>query len=406
MAKDRTGYVQTCKDGSIWARLTYVGSDGKRHQLRRRAKTRTEAREILKRLIRSLDDVGQSAIEGDRMRFRDLAGVYAEARLVPAKYHGDRKVAGLRSWKAPLGFLRTLVRHFGNRPIKSITHGELERYKATRLATPVLRGKDKETGEPVYSTRTIASVNRELALMRAVMRYAQRQGWINRSPFEMGAPIISIADETRRERVLTHDEERRLLDACGGRTFTYVRRGKQITGHDKGGRRSHLRALIIAAVDTAMRRGELFGLTWRDVDLEGRTLTVTAVNSKTARPRTVPMTPRLHSELEALWEQSPKDIDVLVFGVTNNVKTGFTAACKAAGIEGFRFHDFRHTAITRMIAARVPAAEVMKISGHTQTSTFLRYLNPTGSSLERAASLLSAFNEESGAVEQPTELLN
>lgn len=372
MARERRGYVQTCKDGSIWARLTFVGSDGKRRQLRRRAKTRTEAREILKRLLRDLDDVGQQTVKGDRMRFRDLARIYADARLVPAEYHGERKVAGLRSWRPPKGYLQTLVAHFGNEGIKTITHDDIERFKLHRLRTSTTRG----------TQRAIASVNRELELMRSIMRYAQRQGWINRSPFDMGSPLISKADEVRRERTLSHAEEERLLAACTGR-------------------RTHLRPLLVAALDTAMRRGELFGLTWRDIDLVSRTITVTAMNSKTARPRTVPMTSRLLSELEALWKQSAKDTNALVFGVTDTVKIGFTAACKVAGIDGFRFHDCRHTAITRMIAARVPAEEVMKISGHTQSSTFLRYLNPTGSSLERAATLLSAFNEESGAIEAP-----
>ena len=376
MARAREGSVQILKDGSIWARVTYTGEDSKRHTLRRRAQTKTDAKKIIRQLLDGLERTGPRAIDGDRMRFRDLARLYAATKLKPAEYHAGRKVAGLRSWKTPRGFLNTLVAHFGNQFVKSITHDDIERFKLLRLKMPSQRG-----GE-----RSIASVNRELEIMRAVMRFAQRLGYIVRSPFEMGAPLISKADESKRERTLSRDEEDRLLTACTGR-------------------RAHLRPLLICALDTAMRRGELFKLVWRDVDLTGRTITVQALNSKTARPRSVPMTPRLHAELESLWQQSPRDLSLSVFGIYDTIKRSFASACREAGVDGFRFHDCRHTAITRLIAARVPAQEVMKISGHTQMSTFLRYLNPTNDSLQRAAELLSAYNAESRTIDA-AELIN
>src|SRR5262249_1562932 len=151
-----------------------------------------------------------------------------------------------------------------------------------------------------------------------------------RSPFELGSPLISKADEVRRERVLTYEEEARLLSVCTAR-------------------RSHLKPLLIAALDTAARRGELFKLTWTDVDFENRLLNLRATTTKTQRSRTVGMTERLYSELKALYEKSTQDKDSLVFGITDTVKTSFAAACRDASITGFRFHDCRHTAITRMV---------------------------------------------------------
>lgn len=363
MARERKGYVQTRNDGSIWARVTYVGDDGRRRELRRRAETKTAAKEIIKALLRELDDNGQRSVDGSRLRFRDLASIYEEARLFPAQYQGERKIAGLRSWKTPRRLLRTLVDHFGNLPIKSITHSDIERFKLHRLKTPTVRGCEL----------TIASVNRELELMRAVMRYAHRQGWIPRSPFETGAPLISKADEVRRERVLTHDEEARLLAACEGR-------------------RAHLRPLLITALDTAMRRGELFQLRWSDVDFQSGVIKVRATTTKTMRARTVGMTKRVSEELSKLWEISLQDPDELVFGVRDTVKKGFASACREAGITNFRFHDIRHTAITRMVQTGAPQTEIMKVSGHTQMITFLRYVNPNEEAVRRAAELLDGFN--------------
>jgi integrase len=87
--------------------------------------------------------------------------------------------------------------------------------------------------------------------------------------------------------------------------------------------------------------------------------------------RIVGLTERLSRELRLLWNKSPKESNGLVFGVTSTVKNAWKAACKDAGLDDLRFHDLRHTATTRLIRAGVPATEVMKVTGHTQTKTFL-----------------------------------
>jgi integrase len=392
-------------DGNVtwWARIVRVDGNGRPHQYTRRANDKSHARRLKKELENEHASNGERGLDGSRMVFRELAAQYKTSRLIPAVYHGEgewqRKVGGLRSYIAPQGFLVTLVGHFGVKLIRNITHEDIEQFKLQRLSEPTRkdvarheRESKKNPKAELRSTRTIASVNRELELMRAVMRFAQRQGWLLRSPFEQGAPLISKSDEARRERVLTHDEEQRLLEACGPRKLVYNWRGKEITTQDAGERRAHLRALIIAALDTAMRRGELFKLCWRDVDLEEGVIRIIALNSKTARPRMVAITPRLKAELERLHKQAPNDPDALVFGVTDTIKKSFAAACKVSGIESFRFHDCRHTAITRMIQSGIAPIEVMKISGHTQHMTFARYVNPDPESIRRIASALADFN--------------
>src|SRR2546423_1704476 len=86
------------KEGWL-ARLTYIDETGKRRSVKRQAENKTEAKEELKKLINKLDNQGEQAIEGDRLTFRELAHIYEERRLVPAEYHGDRKIRGLRSYK-------------------------------------------------------------------------------------------------------------------------------------------------------------------------------------------------------------------------------------------------------------------------------------------------------------------
>jgi integrase len=115
---------------------------------------------------------------------------------------------------------------------------------------------------------------------------------------------------------------------------------------------------------------------WKDIDLLKNEIYIPQTNTKTEVTRTVAVSRRLRKEFEILWEASSKDLDSTVFGITSTIKTSFRSACEEAGIVGFRFHDCRHTATTRMIASGSPHTEVMKITGHSQLKTFLRYLRP------------------------------
>ena len=78
--------------------------------------------------------------------------------------------------------------------------------------------------------------------MRRLLNIAEREGWILRNPMRSGDPLISIADERKRKRIFTRDEELRLLAACENRY------------------QKHLRPILICALDTGMRRGEISGL--------------------------------------------------------------------------------------------------------------------------------------------------
>ena len=111
---------------------------------------------------------------------------------------------------------------------------------------------------------------------------------------------------------------------------------------------------------------------------------------RTKTERIVGITPRLRNELERIWEQSTKDLSTTVFGV-KSIKTAFKTACRKAEIENFRFRDCRHTATTRMVNSGMPQAEIMKVTGHTQLKTFLRYVNLTAESVSNSAKNFGEF---------------
>ena len=368
MARARTGWITQLGDGRWLARYQYTDKSGKRRNVKRIAESEDKAKGVLRKLLNDHDQTGGFAVEGDRLTFGKLASIYAERKIIKARYQGDKKIAGRRSVKPVEVALTALKEHFSSKRLKSITHSDVEQYKLDRLDTPTKYG----------TQRSIATVNRELELLRAMFRFAIRQGWLVRSPFEMGDPLISKADETRRERTLTHEEEIKLLDACSGR-------------------RAHLRALVITALDTAARRGELFKLKWSDVDFNNDVIRLRATTTKTATARTIGITPRVREELMKLWLESAQDMDDTVFGYgkeNSTIKTAWKSACRTAGVESFRFHDLRHTATTRLVQTGVPSTLVMKITGHTQHVTFARYVNPNDDSVRQAADALSNFNAQ------------
>jgi integrase len=347
------------------------------------AQDKTHAAKLVKEKLRELETTGETDINSDRITFCRLADCYKERRLFTAKIIHGRKVAGLKSLKTAEAELENLKQWFGTQRIKTITHSDVETYKLKRLETRTKHERE----------RSIASVNRELERLRAMFRFAIRQSWLMRSPFEMGDSLISKADETKRERVLTFDEERRLLNAC----LTLDKNGRQ--------RRLHLRPFIIAALDTACRRGELFKLQWKDVDLFSGSIVIRAENSKTARPRIVGITPRLHTELTNFQKEQVPSEDSLIFGLSCTIKTAWKSLCVDAKVDGLRFHDLRHTAITRMVKAGQPTALIMKVSGHTQHSTFARYVNPDTQTVLNIAEALNAYNQ-SQAKSEGDEMVN
>lgn len=360
-----------------FARIVRLDGNGKPKQFARKADNKAEARRLRDSLASEYDQQGEQAIEGNKLLFRELCDIYEKRKLQKAEYVGEgrnkRKVKGKRSLEPSMAYLAVLKEHFGAKPIKNISHDDVEGFKELRLATPTKRN----------SPRSIVDVNRSLEHLRAILRFATRQGWLTRTPFEMGTTLISKAEETQRERTLSRAEEVKLIKACGKR-------------------RTHLIPIIKTALDTAMRRGELFKLKWSDVDFDEGTITILATNAKTEKERLVGMTPRVKTELKTLWNNSPKNQDGLVFGIKDTIKTAFASACKDAGIEDLRFHDFRHTAVTRMIEAGLSPIVVQKVSGHSQFSTFKGYVNPDKSSVVNVAKELSKANEKATVSEDKT----
>jgi integrase len=156
-----------------------------------------------------------------------------------------------------------------------------------------------------------------------------------------------------RKRRLEDGEEERLLAAC-----------------DRG-RTPLLKQLVILAIETGMRRGELLGLRWENVHLTKRIAHLPL--TKNGDSRDIPLSRRATETLTAL-SKSKKPNSELVFPMSgNSVRLAFEHLRTRAKMSDFHFHDLRHEAITRLFERGLNIAEVSAVSGHKELRMLQRY---------------------------------
>ena len=374
--------------GNLYARIQYQDDTGKLKEKLRRVPSGklTDVWKAVRAMRDELNQHGEETLNADKMTFLSLSEKYKEAKVFAAIIKDGHKVAGLKSHKPVETYVKIAVEHFGKKLIRSIKPRDIENFKTVRLKTPVeieIKKKVKElnpktnrmknviTKEKRITDRKLSSVNRELSTLRRMLNFAVNEGWLIANPFQKTDKIISNASEKGRERILDYGEEIILLNECKDE-------------------RKHIKPILICALDTAMRPDEIFKVVWSDIDFLHDIINIRLEITKNELERFVGITPRLKSELEMLWEQSPKELDYTVFGV-KSIKTAFRTACRKAEIKNFRFRDCRHTATTRMVNSGMPQAEIMKTTGHTQLKTFLRYVNLTMESVSENAKMFGNF---------------
>lgn len=156
------------------------------------------------------------------------------------------------------------------------------------------------------------------------------------------------------------------------------------------GPRAHLRPIIVLAVNTGMRRGDLLGLTWLCVDFERGLIFVPNHKAGDGRGHWLPMNSAVRAELVALSLQKREDQQV--FGVSD-IKTTWKTAKRLAGIEGLRLHDLRHTAATRLADAGCDAFTIAAILGHSSIQMSARYTHASDDRKRRALEAIVANPE-------------
>ncbi|MEO5860224.1 MAG: site-specific integrase [Pyrinomonadaceae bacterium] len=337
-------------DGKRWiARLRYTKLDGAAGEKKRIC----ASHEIAKKKLSELrEEIARDLSE--QKTFRELDAFYRREYVHEAKFVGGKKISGFRQSTATVeNYLDAALDYFGDRMIDEITFADLREYQ--KLIASRKTRHDKE--------RSVSDTNHFLKRLRRLFAVGVEQGWLDKNPFNRGSQLIIESHETERTRILSLDEEAKLLAQCGPKSW-----------------REHLGPIIIFAVETALRRGEIMSLQWSSVDLSRRQIRVESQNSKTLKSRLVPLSARACSVLAELWQYSRPRPSALVFGDAD-FRKAFIRACGKAKLTDMHFHDLRHTAITRWLEKGISPAIAMKASGHSQMRTFLRYVNQSNDSV-------------------------
>lgn len=205
---------------------------------------------------------------------------------------------------------------------------------------------------------------RDLSLISHVLETARRE-WgvsISENPVKF---VRKPKPNQSRDRRLREGEERRLLDAL---SVTQVRAANGCFSENSARNRS-LRPIVLLALETAMRQGEIVGLMWCNIDLARRVAVLPM--TKNGERRAVP----LSSKAVEVFESLPRSNSGQVFyEVTcEAVKRGFSRAVKRAGILDLRFHDLRHEATSRLFELGLNIMEVSSITGHKTLQMLKRY---------------------------------
>lgn len=366
---------KTYGKGKWFMRIKYFDeSAGKVRSIERQFDSKRDAEDYRNKRIDELRGNNKKSLEGfrsgERMTFNQLADECEASIFRPAEIDGTGyKIAGIRSHEKVKSFLKQLRSYFGDRKLRGITEIDLVNYRLSRL-------KPADTSIRSVSHTT---ANRELAHMSTAWHYALRRGYVTHNPFADRQTIILKGREVERSRILSREEENRLLAACEGfyvSKYVRVLRGKERPTEATITRRNpQLRALIILAIDSGCRLGELLKLRWKDLDFARNSIRVIGSHTKTERERYAFLTERAKAELNAI-QPAKANIDDDVFPF-KSVKRSFKKALSIAGIEGFHFHDLRRTGVSRWQASGVPLAMAQKLAGHNDSKMTARVYTTT-----------------------------
>jgi integrase len=279
--------------------------------------------------------------------------------------------------------IRSAFRDLLDLKLSDLTTARVERWRVSRKFYYVGHGASVKRRSREVKRSTI---NRDIKALRAALNRATEWGVLSSMP--LGKIKFRVEDENAVVRYLSDDEERRLRRALVARD-TGRRAGRESANkwrRERGYKEwvaydtytDYLAPLVLLALNTGLRRGELLQLRWRDLDLQRRLLTVRGEGAKTRQTRHLPLNSEATGVLKA-WRPTAIEPDWYVFGGSTEatplgtVKKAWQGVLKSASVTSFRFHDLRHTFASKLVMAGVDLNTVRELLGHKSLAMTLRY---------------------------------
>lgn len=252
-----------------------------------------------------------------------------------------------RSWEHEARILNRLCREFGVLRLDEFTPMLIEDYKHRR-SRELVPGTERRV--------TPRTVNYDLAVLKALFNMAIRQGKVATNPVRQ-VRLFKLNNERR--RYLNQGEVQALVGVCEGRL-------------------AHLKPILVVALNTGMRMGEVLGLRWADLDFPNGYVHLRT--SKNGKGRSIPLSGEAREAFQGLPTYRPKDLGSEVFVFSNgqgkpriSIRNAFLRALAKAGIKDFRFHDLRHTFASQLVSAGEDIMVIKELLGHQTLQMTLRY---------------------------------
>lgn len=327
--------------------------------MRIRKPVSTSKREAEKVLIKMKSDTlhRKYALPRDeKIKFSDFSMVYVERVSIPSK----------RSYLTDICLLKNLVVYFGDLYLHEICDYHFDQYRTIRLKQKI-KNKNK-----LVSTTTI---NREGALLRSILNRAVQWGVLSFNPIKK----ISMFKEEPKERILTEKEIKLLVRSAD----------------------VPLKHIILVALNTGMRRGEILNLHWHQINVERGFITVQKTKSR--KLRRIP----LNRSMKRLFSHLYLSRDGRGFVFENpdtgepfqDIKTAWYSLLRRTGIKDFRFHDLRHCFATYTMLNGGDLISLKETLGHEDIKTTSRYIKAL---LEGQQKLVNSFEVD----DEDGELIN
>ncbi len=272
-----------------------------------------------------------------KVKFEEFADTYIELHSKPNK----------KSLRSDLSNMRRLKSFFSGRYLYDIDALLIEKYKIHRA----------QEVSP-------ATVNRELAQLKHMFTKAIQWNKATDNPVKK---VKLFKENNKRLRYLEKEEIIKLLGNCRG----------------------YLKPIVIVALNTGMRRGEILSLKWHDIDF--RRNVIHLYNTKNSEKREVPMNEMAKTAL-IRTKKHPESAYVFCNGrgePFKDIKKSFLQTLKKSGIVDFRFHDLRHTFASHLVMSGVDLNTVRELLGHKSLEMTLRYSHLSPDHKKRAVDILS-----------------
>ena len=257
----------------------------------------------------------------------------------------------LKSHKGLFTFYKKLNGYFGNRTLTAIKVEDVENMQSDILKQGL----------------SIAYANRLLIYFKRALKKAADWEIISDDVLNKFKKVKLVKGETKRLRYLSEDEAQRLIDNCEG----------------------NLKAIVITALNTGMRKSEILKLTWDRVDLKNRLILLD--KTKNGERREIPVNRTLYDTLSGLIRDIRTDYvfyNPKTLKPVYDTKKSWQKAVKKSRIIDFRFHDLRHTFASWLVMGGVDLTTVKELLGHKDVKMTLRYSHLAASHISNAVKVL------------------